>query len=60
MLEQNESVILVNEDDEPIGTAPKLDAHRNGQLHRAFSVFIRDHDGRILLHRRAAGKSLIL
>ena len=56
MIEENESVVLVNERDEPIGTAPKLDAHRSGQLHRAFSVFIRDHDGRILLHRRADGK----
>ena len=51
-----ESVILVNERDEPIGTAPKLDAHQNGRLHRAFSVFIRDCNGRILLQRRADDK----
>jgi isopentenyl-diphosphate delta-isomerase len=56
MVEENESVILVNESDEPVGTAPKLDAHRNGQLHRAFSVFISDDNGRILLHRRASHK----
>ena len=56
MAEGNESVILVNETDEPVGTAPKLDAHLTGQLHRAFSVFIRDDHGRILLHRRADGK----
>src|SRR5688500_8369765 len=56
MVAQNESVVLVNESDEVIGSAPKLDAHRDGLLHRAFSVFIRDHDGRILLHRRADGK----
>ena len=51
-----ESVILVNERDEPIGTAPKLDAHRNGALHRAFSVFIQDYKGRILLQQRADDK----
>lgn len=56
MLEETESVILVNETDEAVGTSPKLDAHRNGQLHRAFSVFLTDDDGRILLHRRAKGK----
>lgn len=56
MLEKNESVVLVSETDEPIGAALKLDAHRNGQLHRAFSVFITDDNGRILLHRRADGK----
>src|SRR5215213_7703405 len=56
MAGENESVILVNERDEPIGTAPKLDAHYNGELHRAFSVFIRDYEGRILLQRRANEK----
>lgn len=56
MIEENESVILVNERDEAIGSSSKLDAHRKGRLHRAFSVFITDNDGRILLHRRADAK----
>ena len=56
MTEQDESVILVDEQDRAIGAAPKLDAHRDAQLHRAFSIFISDDDGKILLHRRADGK----
>ena len=56
MRPDSESVILVNENDEPIGTAPKLDAHTSGKLHRAFSVFIHDRNGRILLQRRADDK----
>ena len=56
MREENETLILVNENDEEIGTAPKLDVHRDGSLHRAFSVFITDSEGNILLHRRADEK----
>lgn len=52
-----EKVILVDENDRPIGTENKLRVHQNGgRLHRAFSVFIYDRDGRMLLQRRAAGK----
>jgi isopentenyl-diphosphate delta-isomerase len=51
-----DDVIIVDRNDVPVGTAPKLDAHRNGLLHRAISVIIGDRRGRILLHRRAAGK----
>lgn len=52
-----DEVVLVNERDEPIGSAPKLAAHLNGgRLHRAFSVFVFDSAGRMLLQRRAAGK----
>ena len=49
-------VILVNERDEPIGTMEKMEAHRRGVLHRAFSVFIFDHRGRMLLQQRAMRK----
>ena len=52
----NEQVILVDENDRSTGTAEKLDAHRRGLLHRAFSVFIFDGKGRLLLQRRAASK----
>lgn len=51
-----EEVILVNENDEPIGTMEKLQAHREGRLHRAFSVFIFNPNGDLLLQKRAAGK----
>ncbi|TDC76244.1 isopentenyl-diphosphate Delta-isomerase [Streptomyces hainanensis] len=48
---------LVDEDGRTIGTAEKLSAHRApGLLHRAFSVFLFDPAGRLLLQRRAAGK----
>jgi isopentenyl-diphosphate Delta-isomerase len=50
-------VVLVDEEDRPLGTAPKLEAHQSGgRLHRAFSVYIFDSAGRMLLQRRAAGK----
>jgi isopentenyl-diphosphate delta-isomerase len=49
-------VILVNEKDQPIGTMEKMEAHRQGVLHRAFSVFIFDSKGRMLLQQRAAQK----
>jgi len=52
-----EEVILVDENDRAIGTETKLAAHRGeGRLHRAFSVFIVDERGRMLLQRRAEGK----
>ena len=49
-------VILVNEHDEPIGTMEKLEAHRKSILHRAFSVFIFNEKGEMLLQQRALGK----
>ena len=50
-------VILVDEHDNALGTQEKLRAHQNGgQLHRAFSLFIRDDQDRILLQRRAQNK----
>ncbi len=52
-----ERVILVDEQDRPRGSAGKLAAHRDGGLlHRAFSVFLFDGDGRMLLQQRAATK----
>ena len=52
-----EQVILVDAQDREIGTLEKLAAHRNGGvLHRAFSVFLVDPQGRWLLQQRAAGK----
>lgn len=49
-------VILVDDSDREIGTAEKLDAHRRGALHRAFSIIIWDSNGRMLLQQRAASK----
>jgi len=51
-----EQVLLVTEQDEPVGTMGKLEAHQVGALHRAFSVFLFDDQGRLLVQKRAAGK----
>lgn len=48
---------LVDESGVTIGTAEKLSAHQPpGRLHRAFSVFLFDTEGRLMLQQRAAGK----
>ncbi len=51
-----EKVILVDEHDKPIGTMGKLEVHQKGQLHRAFSVFIFNDKGELLLQKRAKDK----
>lgn len=51
-----EQVILVNTKDEALGTMGKLEAHEKGVLHRAFSVFVFNEDGELLLQRRALHK----
>ena len=54
-----EQLILVNGDDQPIGFLDKAGCHDGeGILHRAFSLFIFDAQGRLLLQQRAAGKRL--
>jgi isopentenyl-diphosphate Delta-isomerase len=49
-------VILVNEKDEQVGVLEKLQAHQKGLLHRAFSVFIFNSKGEMLLQQRAKNK----
>jgi isopentenyl-diphosphate delta-isomerase len=51
-----ERVILVDEQDRNVGSEAKLTAHQAGKLHRAFSIFVLDPRGRVLLQRRAASK----
>jgi len=51
-----EKIIIVDRKDRQIGTGEKLDVHRKGRLHRAFSIFIFNPEGETLLQRRAAGK----
>jgi len=55
-MDRRERVILVNEHDVVVGQAEKQAAHRAGALHRAFSVFVQDGAGRVLLQRRALSK----
>jgi isopentenyl-diphosphate delta-isomerase len=52
----NEEVVLVNTNDEELGTMEKMEAHRKAVLHRAFSVFIFNSKGELLLQQRAAEK----
>ncbi len=49
-------VILVNELDEATGSMEKMEAHKKALLHRAFSVFLFDKQGNMLLQQRAATK----
>ena len=49
-------IILVNEKDEAIGTMEKMEVHRKALLHRAFSVFIFNDKGEMLLQRRSLKK----
>ncbi|MFM1808384.1 MAG: hypothetical protein RLZZ242_1109 [Bacteroidota bacterium] len=51
-----EQVILVDENDCAIGLMPKLEAHEKALLHRAFSVFVLNAKGELLLQQRAADK----
>ena len=51
-----EQVILVNTNDQPIGLMPKMEAHEKGILHRAFSVFILNDKGELMLQQRALHK----
>lgn len=49
-------VILVDSDDNPLGTMEKMEAHRKAELHRAVSVFIVNKRGEWLLQQRAFHK----
>ena len=51
-----EKVILVNEKDDQLGLMGKLEAHQKAVLHRAFSVFVFNKKGELLLQQRALSK----
>ncbi|PTX59049.1 isopentenyl-diphosphate delta-isomerase [Kordia periserrulae] len=51
-----ENVILVNENDEQIGVMEKIEAHEKALLHRAFSVFVLNDKGELMLQQRALHK----
>lgn len=51
-----ENVILVDDQDNQIGSMPKMEAHVKGILHRAFSIFIFNTKGELLLQQRAFDK----
>ena len=51
-----ELMVLVDADDRIIGTGEKLETHRKGALHRAFSVIVWNSADHILLQKRAIRK----
>ncbi|MCQ4034343.1 isopentenyl-diphosphate Delta-isomerase [Kaistella montana] len=51
-----EQVVVVSENDEILGLMEKMEAHENGILHRAFSVFLFNDKGEMLLQKRASSK----
>ncbi|MGP4031116.1 isopentenyl-diphosphate Delta-isomerase [Pseudarthrobacter sp. 1C304] len=53
-----ELVVLLDANDQPCGTAPKLEVHdRDTPLHLAFSCYVFDEKGRVLVTRRALTKA---
>lgn len=55
-LRGTKDVVLVDENDEVLGTMEKLQAHQEGRLHRAFSVVIFNAENEMLIHKRASNK----
>ena len=55
-MEDKDDILLVDEDNNPIGAGEKMDVHRRGILHRCFSIMIYNSRRDILLQRRAAVK----
>lgn len=51
-----EEVVLVDENDNVVGQMEKMEAHKKGLLHRAFSVFIFNGEKKLLLQQRAFSK----
>ena len=51
-----ENVVLVDKKDNQIGLMPKMEAHEKAFLHRAFSVFVFNKKGELMLQQRAASK----
>lgn len=55
----SEQLVLVDSQDQEIGYASKSDCHDgHGILHRAFSLFVFNHEGELLLQRRSKDKRL--
>lgn len=57
MSDPDDLVVLVDQDGVPVGSAPRIAVHTDATpLHRAFSLYLRGGDGRLLLTRRALTK----
>lgn len=51
-----EYILLVNENDEEIGVGEKMEVHKTGKLHRAFSIFVFNSENKLLIQKRAITK----
>jgi isopentenyl-diphosphate delta-isomerase len=56
MMHEYDQVILVDSEDRETGVMEKMEAHRKGLLHRAFSVIVFNKEGQMLLQQRALSK----
>ena len=45
-------VVLVDRDDNTVGTMKKMEAHETGTLHRAFSIFVFNSNKELMIHQR--------
>jgi len=52
----DDCVILVDRNDKKMGIMPKMEAHKKGALHRAFSVFIFNNNNELMLQKRNKNK----
>jgi isopentenyl-diphosphate delta-isomerase len=52
----SEDVIIVDENDNEVGVKEKMEAHKEGRLHRAFSIFIFNSKGELLIQKRSRSK----
>ena len=51
-----DQIVLVDEQDNVTGSMGKMEAHKQGVLHRAFSVLLFNSKGELLLQKRSADK----
>ncbi|MBL3657460.1 isopentenyl-diphosphate Delta-isomerase [Fulvivirga sediminis] len=51
-----DKVVLVDQNDHELGTMEKIETHRKGLLHRAFSLFVFNSQNQLLIQKRAAHK----
>jgi len=55
-MEMKDDIILVDKNDNEIGTGKKMEVHKSGKLHRAFSILVFNPKGELMLQKRSRGK----
>src|SRR6187549_1903564 len=54
----DELFVIVDENDQPVGTMPRREVHRLKQRHRAVHLLVVNREGKIFLHKRSMKKDL--